>query len=337
VEHLRSQIAVIQPRGNDGAGLLLSAAGRLGLGRHDAARRAFERDQIGHGPHVVSELAEAASRTGDVAPARAALEWLSQRTSVAQTDWVLGIETRVRALLSDGDAAERCYRVSIERLERTPVHAELARSHLLYGEWLRRGRRRADAREQLRTAHDVLEEMGIGPFAERARRELAATGKTACRRAIETSLEVTPRRRTSPGWPATACPTPRSAPGCSSAPRTIQYHLSKVFAKFAINLRSQLDRALPNDPPSPGPRSRTRSRKSTPVRRVPERLAQERLTAARMPGSCSAITGHSHCSVADMSGPSRGETFKGCGPVTQHGPGRDVRNLLTHAREAHYE
>jgi hypothetical protein len=191
VEHLRSQIAVIQPRGNDGAGLLLSAAGRLGLGRHDAARRAFERDQIGHGPHVVSELAEAASRTGDVAPARAALEWLSQRTSVAQTDWVLGIETRVRALLSDGDAAERCYRVSIERLERTPVHAELARSHLLYGEWLRRGRRRADAREQLRTAHDVLEEMGIGPFAERARRELAATGKTACRRAIETSLEVT--------------------------------------------------------------------------------------------------------------------------------------------------
>jgi DNA-binding CsgD family transcriptional regulator len=248
VEHLRSQIAVIQPRGNDGAGLLLSAAGRLGLGRHDAARRAFERDQIGHGPHVVSELAEAASRTGDVAPARAALEWLSQRTSVAQTDWVLGIETRVRALLSDGDAAERCYRVSIERLERTPVHAELARSHLLYGEWLRRGRRRADAREQLRTAHDVLEEMGAGPFAERARRELAATGKTARRRAIETSLEVTAQEAHIARLARDGLSNPEIGARLFISSHTAQYHLGKVFTKLDITSRSQLDLVLPSDP-----------------------------------------------------------------------------------------
>ena len=148
-----------------------------GLGRHDAARdaarRAFQRDQLGYGPFVVPELAEAASRTGDVTLVRAALEWLSERTAVTPTDWALGIEARVRALLSEGEAAERLYRESIDRLGRTRVRAELARAHLLYGEWLRRERRRTDAREQLRTAHDMLDAMGIEAFAERARRELA--------------------------------------------------------------------------------------------------------------------------------------------------------------------
>ncbi len=117
-----------------------------GLGRHDAARdaawRAFERDQVGYGPFVVPELAEAASRTGDVALVRAALEWLSERTRVTPTEWALGIEARVRALLSEGDVAESLYRESIERLGRTRVRVELARAHLLYGEWLRRENRR---------------------------------------------------------------------------------------------------------------------------------------------------------------------------------------------------
>ena len=126
-----------------------------GLGRHDAARdpawRAFERDELGHGPYVVPELAEAAARTGDVELVRAALQWLSERTRTAPTEWVLGIEARVRALLSEGDVAERCYRESIDRLGRTRVRVQLARAHLLYGEWLRRQRRRIDAREQLRT------------------------------------------------------------------------------------------------------------------------------------------------------------------------------------------
>jgi hypothetical protein len=113
---------------------------------------------------------------------RVALDWLSERTAVTPTDWSLGIQTRVRAFVSCGEAAERLYRESIDRLGRTQLRAELARSHLLYGEWLRRERRRGDAREQLRTAHGMLDAMGIGAFAERARRELAATGETARKR-----------------------------------------------------------------------------------------------------------------------------------------------------------
>src|SRR5262249_30436775 len=135
------------------------------------AGQAFERGQLGHGPLVVSELAEAAARTRDVAAVRAALEWLSERTRVVPTEWALGIETRICALLSDGEAADSCYRRSIEHLGRTPVRAELARAHLLYGEWLRRQRRRRDARDQLRTAHQMLDAMGMAGFAERARRE----------------------------------------------------------------------------------------------------------------------------------------------------------------------
>jgi len=121
-----------------------------GLGRHDAARdaawRAFQRDQLGYGPYVVPELAEAAARTGDEALVRAALGWLSERTRATPTDWALGIETRVHALLSEGDAAERRYRESIAHLGRTRVRVQLARTHLLYGEWLRRENRRVDAR-----------------------------------------------------------------------------------------------------------------------------------------------------------------------------------------------
>ena len=180
-----------------------------GLGRHDAARdaawRAFERDQVGYGPFVVPELAEAASRTGDVALVEAALEWLSERTRVTPTEWALGIEARVRALLSEGEAAERLYRESIERLGRTRVRVELARAHLLYGEWLRRERRRVDAREQLRTAHEMLDAMGIEAFAERARRELLATGETVRKRTVETA-----RRAHRPGGPDRAA-RPRRA------------------------------------------------------------------------------------------------------------------------------
>ena len=128
-----------------------------GLGRYDAAldaaRQAFEHDQLGYGSFIVPELAEAASRTGDLALVEAALDWLSEWTRVKPTDWLLGLEAGVRALLSDGKAAENLYRESISHLGRTSNRADLARAHLLYGEWLRRQRRRGDAREQLRTAH----------------------------------------------------------------------------------------------------------------------------------------------------------------------------------------
>jgi DNA-binding CsgD family transcriptional regulator len=232
-----------------------------GLGRHDLARdaawQAFERDQLGFGPFVVAELAEAASRTGDQAQVRAALDWLSERTEgtqVTPTEWLLGIQARVRALLSDGDAAERCYRASIAHLSRTRVRVQLARGHLLYGEWLRRQRRRLDARAQLRTAYDLLEAMGLEAFAERARRELLATGETARKRTVETSGELTAQEAMIARLARDGLSNPEIGTRLYISARTVQYHLGKVFGKLDISSRAQLDRVLPSDPATTRPR-----------------------------------------------------------------------------------
>jgi DNA-binding CsgD family transcriptional regulator len=229
-----------------------------GLGRHaaarDAARRVFERDPLGFGPFVVPELAEAASRTGDTALVRAALDWLSERTQVIPGEWALGIEARVRALLTDGGAADSLYRESIDRLGRTRVHAELARAHLLYGEWLRRERRRGAAREQLRTAHDMLDAMGIGAFADRARRELAATGETARKRTLDTSGELTAQEAQVARLARDGLSNPEIGARLFISARTVQYHLGKVFTKLAISSRGQLNRVLPADPDAVTPR-----------------------------------------------------------------------------------
>ena len=141
-----------------------------------------------------SARAYVASSRAKQAPAgapEAALDWLSERTRVTPTEWVLGIDARARALLSAGEAAESCYRDSTERLSRTRVRAQLARAHLHYGEWLRRERRRGEAREQLGTAHEMLDAMGMGAFAERARRELLATGETVRKRAVGLTAQQT--------------------------------------------------------------------------------------------------------------------------------------------------
>jgi DNA-binding CsgD family transcriptional regulator len=223
-----------------------------GLGRHDVARdaawRVFERDQVGVGLFVVPELAEAASRTGDGALVRTALEWLSERTRVTANDWALGIEARVRALLSEGEAADGLYRESIERLGRTRLRVELARGHLLYGEWLRRERRRIDARAQLRTAHEMLASMGVEAFAERARRELLATGETARRRSVVTTDELTAQEALIARLARDGLSNPEIGTRLFISPRTVQYHLSKVFTKLDISSRNQLERALPSDP-----------------------------------------------------------------------------------------
>ena len=228
-----------------------------GLGRHDAARdaawRAFQRDPVGYGPFIVPELAEAASRTGDLALVRAALDWLAERTAVTPGDWSLGIQARIRAFLTQGEAAERQYRESIDRLGRTRLRAELARSHLLYGEWLRRGRRRSDARAQLRTAHEMLDAMGIGAFAERARRELAATGETARKRTVETSGQLTAQETQIARLARDGLSNPEIGARLFISARTVQYHLGKVFTKLGIGSRSQLDRALPGDPDAVSP------------------------------------------------------------------------------------
>ena len=248
------------------AGMAACASAVLdnGLGRHDAARDAawqvFERDHLALGHLVVAELAEAAARTGDVALVQAALDWLSERTRVTPTEWVLGIEARVRALLSDGQAADGCYQESVERLGRTRVRAELARSHLLYGEWLRRQGRRMDAREQLRTAHRMLDAMGMAAFAERARRELRATGETVRRRTVPaartagagetlTAQEAQVARLARDGLS-----NPEIGARLFISPRTAAYHLSNVFTKLGIGSRSQLDRVLPAGPDTAGPR-----------------------------------------------------------------------------------
>jgi hypothetical protein len=147
-----------------------------GLGRHDAARdaalSAFEREDFGYKPFVVVELAEAASRVHDEATLTMLLRDVSERSRATPTDWAVGTEACVRALTSDGDTAETWYRESVDRLSRTRMRAYLARVHLLYGEWLRREKRRTDARQQLRRAYEMLAAMSIGAFAERARREL---------------------------------------------------------------------------------------------------------------------------------------------------------------------
>ena len=222
-----------------------------GLGHHDAARdaasRLFERDLVGHGPFIVPELAEAASRTGDDALLRAALEWLSERTRVTPTEWSLGIETRVRALLGEGEVAESHYRDSIAHLGPTRVRVELARAHLVYGEWLRRERRRVDARDQLRTAHGMFTSMGAEAFAERARRELLATGETVRKRRVETRDELTAQERQIARLARDGLSNPEIGTRLFISPRTVQYHLRKVFIKLGISSRDQLDRVLPSD------------------------------------------------------------------------------------------
>jgi DNA-binding CsgD family transcriptional regulator len=246
-----------------GMGRLVNAASYAssvldnGLGRHDAARdaawRAFERDELGVGPLVVPELAEAAARTGDQALVGAAFQWLSERTRAAPTEWALGIEARVRALLSEGDAAEKLYRESIDRLGRTRVRVQLARAHLLYGEWLRRQRRRLDARAQLRIAHDLLEAKGIEAFAERASRELQATGETARKRTVAARDALTAQEAVIARLAREGLSNPEIGARLSISARTVQYHLGKVFAKLAISSRGQLGQVLASDPATARP------------------------------------------------------------------------------------
>ena len=215
---------------------------------HDAGRRAFEREAMGYSSHIVPELAESAARIGDTRLLTAVLEWLTECTRSTPTEWALSIDARVRALLSKGDVAEGCYRESIERLGRTRIRAQLARAHLLYGEWLRRENRRVDAREQLRTAHEMLEAMGAAAFAERARRELLATGETVRKRVSDTSDALTAQEAQVARLARDGLSNPEIGARLYISSRTVQYHLRKVFAKLGVSTRSQLHKVLPADP-----------------------------------------------------------------------------------------
>jgi DNA-binding CsgD family transcriptional regulator len=222
------------------------------LGRYETAReaawRALEHEHLGFGSLIVPELAEAASRTGDAALLKTALDWVTERARVTPTEWALGSEARVRALSSDGEAAEALYREALERFGRTRFRIELARTHLLYGEWLRRERRRVDAREQLRTAEGMLSTMGVEAFADRARRELLATGETVRKRRVETRGDLTAQEAQIARLAREGLTNPEIGAQLFISARTVQYHLRKVFLKLGINSRVELDRVLPGDP-----------------------------------------------------------------------------------------
>jgi ATP/maltotriose-dependent transcriptional regulator MalT len=172
---------------------------------------------------------------------------MTQQTQVTATDWALGIHARIRALLSDGEAAEDCYRESIQRLGRTRVRTELARAHLLFGEWLRREGRRVDGRQQLRTAHNMLDGMGMEAFAERARRELAATGETVRKRSFATRDQFTPQEKQIARLARDGLSNPEIGAQLFISARTVEWHLRTVFAKLGITSRRQLRTALPED------------------------------------------------------------------------------------------
>jgi DNA-binding CsgD family transcriptional regulator len=223
-----------------------------GLGRYETAlaeaQQASEQaPELYVSMWALAELIEAASRTGQTRLAAGALGRLAEATSIGQTDWGQGIYARSRALLSAGETAEGSYREAVERLSRTRLRPELARAHLLYGEWLRREGRRADARAQLRTAYDMFAAIGMQAFAGRARRELAATGETARKRTIEARDTLTPQEAQIAGLARAGLSNPDIAARLFLSPRTVEYHLRKVFGKLQISSRHQLAQALPGD------------------------------------------------------------------------------------------
>ena len=222
-----------------------------GLGRYEAAlapaQEAANRDELLVSVWSLPELVEAATRCGQGDVANAAIESLSERTRAAGTELALGIEARSRALLSEGALAERLYREAIDRLGRSRMAFELARAHLLYGEWLRRDRRRIDARDQLRLARDAFTSMGAEAFAARAGRELLATGETARKRTAETRDDLTAQETQIAQFARDGLSNAEIGARLFISPRTVEYHLHKVFLKLDITSREHLDRVLPGD------------------------------------------------------------------------------------------
>jgi DNA-binding CsgD family transcriptional regulator len=219
-----------------------------GLDRYEealaAARQAREHEHAFTSAWALPELIEAAVRTGSMRAASDALDLLAEGARAGGTDWGLGIEARCRALLSEGEEAERLYTEAIGRLGRTRLRPDLARAHLLYGEWLSQQQRRGEARGPLRTAHDMLEAIGMEAFAARARRELQATGETARKRTVATGIGLTAQEAQIAQLARDGLSNPEIGARLFLSPRTVQYHLGKVFTKLDITSRSQLHRAL---------------------------------------------------------------------------------------------
>jgi DNA-binding CsgD family transcriptional regulator len=250
-ELIRTTIGDAEARGE---GIALTNAEFLsgglynGLGRYEAALAAvlpaerFYRE----GPAIwaLTELIEAAVRLGQPERARRAFERIQETTRAAGTDWALGIEARLGALLSDGDDADALYLEAISRLGRTRIRVQLARTRLLYGEWLRRERRRLDAREQLRTAHEFFRDAGMEAFAERARLELEATGERARKRTVNTLDQLTPQETQIARLAAQGETNRAIAAHLFISASTVEYHLRKAFRKLGVKSRTQLAERL---------------------------------------------------------------------------------------------
>ena len=226
-----------------------------GLGRYDQALAAAEEasaypDELGlatWSTWPLPELVEAAARSGQPGRGTAALRRLSAAAAASGTDWALGIQARAEALLSEGESAEYLYCQAIDRLGRTSAAPDLARARLVYGEWLRRHGRRVDAREQLRAAHQMLTAMGADAFAERARRELVATGETVRKRTAvlaDATGQLTAQEAEIARLAGDGHTNPEISTRLFISPRTVEWHLRKVFTKLGISSRRQLRAAL---------------------------------------------------------------------------------------------
>ena len=224
--------------------ILFNGLGRYDRGLASAQRAAEETPQLHVTPWALTELIEAAVRTARVDLAAGALERVMAATAPSSTDWGRGMEARCQALLSEGESAERLYREAIERLARTRRRPELARAHLLYGEWLRRENRRVNAREQLHTAHEMLAAMGMEAFAERARQELQATGEKVRKRTVDTRDDLTAQERQIARLARDGLSNPEIGARLFLSPRTVEWHLRNVFTKLGIQSRRGLANAL---------------------------------------------------------------------------------------------
>jgi DNA-binding CsgD family transcriptional regulator len=230
------------------AAILSNGLGRCTDALASARRASEDTSTLYISMWALPELIEAAARTCDTGVAASALTRLAEFTQAGGTDFGLGVEARSRALLSAGEKAENLYREAIARLGRTRLRPELARAHLVYGEWLRRDNRRTDARDQLRTAHDMLAGLGAEAFAERARHELLATGETVRQQTAEPVSTLSGQEAHIARLAADGHTNPEIAAQLFLSVRTVEWHLRKIFSKLGIGSRRELREALPAVP-----------------------------------------------------------------------------------------
>ncbi|HEY1917879.1 MAG TPA: AAA family ATPase [Streptosporangiaceae bacterium] len=252
-ELIQATLRRVSMRG-EGMGLSLTlytlAVLSNGLGRYEDALAAADRAsahpaELGFANVALAELIEAAARLGETQRAADALDQLTRTTQPCATPWARGVEARSRALLSDGDEAELLYQEALDQLKRSRGVVLMARTHLLYGEWLRRASRRVDARAQLRQAHEMLVRAGARAFAERARRELAATGETTRKRTERAHEDLTAQERQIAQRAREGRTNSEIGTELFLSPRTVEWHLRKIFTKLAISSRRELTGALP--------------------------------------------------------------------------------------------